>query len=189
MTLRKAQAERDSTSKKKSAKIENLQKVNSELKKTINEINTSRENDQALNAAVMKSQEEKLAAKMKVEQEYHTANVKIMEGKYGELTIKVEELEKDLQRKCEVIEVFQQTTEEKENMDTTKANEVDSEQLNAVSDDEEKPVGQEDFVRQLTKETAPEASEQKFSEEDDEQRYSVYVISWPDYPSIFHWMS
>ena len=54
---------------------------------------------------------------------------------------------------------------------------------------EEKPVGQEDFVRQLTKETAPEASEQKFSEEDDEQRYSVYVISWPDYPSIFHWMS
>ena len=112
-----------------------------------------------------------------------------MEGKYGELTIKVEELEKDLQRKCEEIEVLQQTTEEKENMDATKAKEVDSEQLNAVSDDEEKPVGQDDFVRQLTKETVPEASEQKFSEEDDEQRYSVYVISWPDYPSIFHWMS
>jgi hypothetical protein len=63
--------------------------------------------------------------------------------------------------------VLQQTTEEKENMDTAKANEVDSEQLNAVSDDEEKPVGQEGFVQQLTKETAPEASEQKFSEEND----------------------
>ena len=189
VALRRAQAKRDATSKKQSAKNENLQKVNNELKKKIKEINMSRENEQALNAAAMKSLEEKLVAKMTVEKEDHTANVKIMEGKYGELTIKVEELEKDLQRKCEVIEVFQQTTEEKENMDTTKANEVDSEQLNAVSDDEEKPVGQEDFVRQLTKETAPEASEQKFSEEDDEQRYSVYVISWPDYPSIFHWMS
>ena len=189
VALRRAQAKRDATSKKQSAKNENLQKVNNELKKKIKEINMSRENEQALNAAAMKSLEEKLVAKMTVEKEDHTANVKIMEGKYGELTIKVEELEKDLQRKCEVIEVLQQTTEEKENMDTTKANEVDSEQLNAVSDDEEKPVGQEDFVRQLTKETAPEASEQKFSEEDDEQRYSVYVISWPDYPSIFHWMS
>ena len=189
VALRRAQAKRDATSKKQSAKNENLQKVNNELKKKIKEINMSRENEQALNAAAMKSLEEKLVAKMTVEKEDHTANVKIMEGKYGELTIKVEELEKDLQRKCEVIEVFQQTTEEKENMDTTKANDVDSEQLNAVSDDEEKPVGQEDFVRQLTKETAPEASEQKFSEEDDEQRYSVYVISWPDYPSIFHWMS
>ena len=189
VALRRAQAKRDATSKKQSAKNENLQKVNNELKKKIKEINMAREIEQALNAAAMKSLEEKLVAKMTVEKEDHTANVKIMEGKYGELTIKVEELEKDLQRKCEVIEVFQQTTEEKENMDTTKANEVDSEQLNAVSDDEEKPVGQEDFVRQLTKETAPEASEQKFSEEDDEQRYSVYVISWPDYPSIFHWMS
>ena len=189
VALRRAQAKRDATSKKQSAKNENLQKVNNELKKKIKEINMSRENEQALNAAAMKSLEEKLVAKMTVEKEDHTANVKIMEGKYGELTIKVEELEKDLQRKCEVIGVLQQTTEEKENVDTTKANEVDSEQLNAVSDDEEKPVGQEDFVRQLTKETAPEASEQKFSEEDDEQRYSVYVISWPDYPSIFHWMS
>jgi len=189
VVLRRAQAKRDATSKKQSAKNENLQKVNNVLKKKIKETNMPRENEQALNAAAMKSLEEKLVAKMTVEKEDHTANVKIMEGKYGELTIKVEELEKDLQRKCKVIEVLQQTTEEKENMDTAKANEVDSEQLNAVSDDEEKPVGQEDFVRQLTKETAPEASEQKFSEEDDEQRYSVYVISWPDYPSIFHWMS
>ena len=136
VALRKAQAERDATSKKKSAKIENLQKVNSELKKTINEINTSRENDQALNAAVMKSQEEKLVAKMKVEQEDHTANVRIMEGKHEELTIKTEDLEERfaaemkvqqegyasiLQRKCEEIEVLQQAIEEKEIRDTVMA--------------------------------------------------------------------
>ena len=48
--------------------------------------------------------------------------------------------------------------------------------LNAVSDDEEKPVGNEDFVQQLTKETAPQASEQKVSEEDDEQRHSVINV-------------
>jgi len=151
VALRKAQAERDATSKKKSAKIENLQKGNNELQKKINEINTSRENEQALNDAVMKSQEEKLVAKMKVEQEDHTASVKIMEGKQEELTIKAEELEKNLQRKCEEIEVLQLIIEEKENMDTTKAEEVDSEHLNAVSDDKEKPVGQDDFVQQLTK--------------------------------------
>jgi len=136
VALRKAQAERDATSKKKSAKIENLQKVNSELKKTINEINTSRENDQALNAAVMKSQEEKLVAKMKVEQEDHTANVRIMEGKHEELTIKTEDLEERfaaemkvqqegyasiLQRKCEEIEVLQQAIEEKEIRDAVMA--------------------------------------------------------------------
>ena len=148
VALRKAQAERDATSKKKSAKIENLQKGNNELQKKINEINTSRENEQALNAAAMKSLEEKLVAKMTVEKEDHTANVKIMEGKYGELTIKVEELEKDLQRKCEVIEVLQQTTEEKENMDTTKANEVDSEKLNAVSDDTQK-VGETEALDEV----------------------------------------
>ena len=164
MVLRKAQAERDATSKKKSAKIENLQKSNNELQKKINEINTSRENEQALNAAVMNLQEEKLVAKMKVEQEDHTANVKIMEGKHEELTIKAEELEKNLQRKYEEIEVLQLIIEEKENMDTTKAEEVDSEHLNAVSDDKGKPVGQEDFLQQFTKETAPSASEQKVSE-------------------------
>ena len=179
VALRRAQAKRDATSKKQSAKNENLQKVNNELKKKIKEINMSRENEQALNAAAMKSLEEKLVAKMTVEKEDHTANVKIMEGKYGELTIKVEELEKDLQRKCEVIEVLQQTTEEKENMDTTKANEVDSEQLNAVSDDEEKPVGQEDFVQQLKK-TVPKASEPKVSEDD--QR--VRVVKEMDLKSI-----
>ena len=179
VALRKAQAERDATSKKKSAKIENLQKVNSELKKTINEINTSRENDQALNAAVMKSQEEKLVAKMKVEQEDHTANVRIMEGKHEELTIKAEELEKNLQRKCEEIEVLQLIIEEKENMDTTKAGAVDSEHLNAVLDDEEKPVGQEDFVQQLKK-TVPKASEPKVSEDD--QR--VRVVKEMDLKSI-----
>ena len=59
-----------------------MQKDNNELKKKINEINTSRENNQALHAAVRKSQEEKLVAKMKVEQEDHIANVKIMEGKH-----------------------------------------------------------------------------------------------------------
>ena len=80
-----------------------------------------RENEQALNAAAMKSLEEKLVAKMTVEKEDHTANVKIMEGKHGELTIKVEELEKDLQRKCEEIEVLQQTIEEKEIRDTVMA--------------------------------------------------------------------
>ena len=95
----------DATSKKQSAKNENLQKVNNELKKKIREINMSRENEQALNATAMKSLEEKLVAKMTVEKEDHTANVKIMEGKYRELMIKVEELEKDLQRKCEEIEV------------------------------------------------------------------------------------
>ena len=63
----------------------------------------SRENEKAVNATAMKSQEEKNGAKMKVEKEGHTANVKVMEGKYGELTIKAEELEKNLQRKCEEI--------------------------------------------------------------------------------------
>ena len=151
MALRRAQAERDATSKKQSAKNENLQKVKYVLKKKIKETNMPRENEQALNAAAMKSLEEKLVAKMTVEKEDHTANVKIMEGKYGELTIKVEELEKDLQRKCKVIEVLQQTTEEKENMDTAKAEAVDSKHLNVVSDDEEKPVGQEDLFSNLQK--------------------------------------
>ena len=53
------------------------------------------------------------------------------------MTIKAEELEKNLQRKCEEIEVLRLIIEEKENMDTTKAEEVDSEHLYAVSDDKE----------------------------------------------------
>ena len=69
VALRKAQAKRDARSKKLSAKIENVQKDNNELKKKTNKNNISRENDQALNAAVRKSQEEKLVAKMKVEQQ------------------------------------------------------------------------------------------------------------------------
>ena len=44
VVLRRAQAKRDATSKKQSAKNENLQKVNNELKKKIKEISTSREN-------------------------------------------------------------------------------------------------------------------------------------------------
>jgi len=160
VALRKAQAELDARSKKQSAKIENAQKDNNELKKKINKINTSRENNQALHTAVMKSLEEKFVAKMKVEQEDHTANVKIMEGKHKKLTMKVDELEKNFQRKCEETEVLQLIIEEKENMDTAKAEAGDSEHLNAVSDDEEKPVGQEDFLPQLTKqEAASEASE------------------------------
>ena len=126
---------------------------------------------------------------MKVEQEDHTENVKIMEGKHEELTIKVEELERDLQRNCEEIEVLQLIIEEKENMDIwicislrksfRQSNDfqaVDSKHLNAVSDDEEKPVGQQYFVQQLTKEAAPRAFEQKVSEEDDEQRHSLINV-------------
>ena len=85
----------------------------------------------------MKSQKEKFVAKMEVEREDHSANVKIMKGKHGKLTIKVEELEKNFQKKCEETEGLHLIIEEKENMDTAKAEAGDSEHLNVVLDDEE----------------------------------------------------
>jgi len=69
VALRKAQAENDERTKKQSQAIENLRLEKIALKKRTLEINKSRENDQALQAAVMKSQKERLAAEMKVQQE------------------------------------------------------------------------------------------------------------------------
>jgi len=100
VALRKAQAENDERTKKQSQAIENLRLEKIALKKRTLEINKSRENDQALQAAVMKSQKERFTADMKVQQEHYTST---------------------LQRKCEDIEKLQMSIKEKDIRYTVKA--------------------------------------------------------------------
>ena len=99
-TLRKVQAESVARIQKQSQTIENLRDEKRALKKEILDINKSKVNDQAIQAATVESQKERFAAEMKVQQE-------------GYASI--------LQRKCEEIEVLQQTIEEKEIRDTVMA--------------------------------------------------------------------
>ena len=91
-TLRKVQAGSVARIQKQSQTIENLRDEKRALKKEILDINKSKVNDQAIQAATVESQKERFAAEMKVQQE-------------GYASI--------LQRKCEEIEVLQQTIEEK----------------------------------------------------------------------------
>ena len=80
----------------------NVQNDNAELKKKLNARNTPREIEEALHAAVMKSQQERTHIKMKVQQEYHTSHMAIVEKKYREkLTTIAKEHEEKLQRKFE----------------------------------------------------------------------------------------
>ena len=99
-TLRKVQAESVARIQKQSQTIENLRDEKRALKKEILDINKSKVNDQAIQAATVESQKERFAAEMKVQQE-------------GYASI--------LQRKCEEIEVLQQAIEEKEIRDTVMA--------------------------------------------------------------------
>ena len=99
-TLRKVQAGSVARIQKQSQTIENLRDEKRALKKEILDINKSKVNDQAIQAATVESQKERFAAEMKVQQE-------------GYASI--------LQRKCEEIEVLQQTIEEKEIRDTVMA--------------------------------------------------------------------
>jgi len=98
--LRKLQADGVARIKKQSQTIENLRDEKRTLQKEILEINKSKVNDQAIQDATVESQKERFAAEMKVQQE-------------GYASI--------LQRKCEEIEVLQQTIEEKEIRDTVVA--------------------------------------------------------------------
>ena len=98
--LRKLQAESVARIQKQSQTIENLRDDKRALKKEILDVNKSKVNDQAIQAATVESQKERFAAEMKVQQE-------------GYASI--------LQRKCEEIEVLQQTIEEKEIRDTVMA--------------------------------------------------------------------
>jgi len=99
-TLRKVQAGSVARIQKQSQAIENLRDEKRALKKEILDINKSKVNDQAIQAATVESQKERFAAEMKVQQE-------------GYASI--------LQRKCEEIEVLQQAIEEKEIRDTVMA--------------------------------------------------------------------
>ena len=99
-TLRKVQAGSVARIQKQSQTIENLRDEKRALKKEILDINKSKVNDQAIQAATVESQKERFAAEMKVQQESYASI---------------------LQRKCEEIEVLQQTIEEKEIRDTVMA--------------------------------------------------------------------
>ena len=68
-TLRKVQAESGARIQKLSQTIENLREENKALKKEIHDISKSKVNDQAIQTAVVESQKERFAAKMKVQQE------------------------------------------------------------------------------------------------------------------------
>ena len=59
--------------------------------------------------------------------------------------------------------MLQLIIEEKENMDTAKAEAVDSEHLNAASGDEEKPVGKKIFCSNLQRKLHQELLSRRFT--------------------------
>ena len=91
-----------------------MQEANAELKKKLKASNTSSEKDKALFDAGMESQQERLEAMIKVKQEDYTLNMETMKGKHAKLTTVVEELEENLQREREEVEVLQMSLKEKE---------------------------------------------------------------------------